>query len=1009
MSLKPWACLTMYSGFVLWIASLWDPSLMKSSALLVLVLLPLFTISALGATFPRFTAPVIYPTQGNTNLSAAADLNGDGKTDIVITNKTENTFVIMLGNGDGTFTTGQTYTLPSGSWPAGLVIDDFNRDGKKDVVIAMGRNGLLPQDLLVFKGNGDGTFQSAVLSDTTVSPTCIVSADFNRDGNPDLFVCGNGDSILMLGNGDGTFTALQPLKTSAGVSGAMGAVVGDFNGDGIPDVAVNNLTDDVGVLLGNGDGTFRTVETYSTAYRYGTAIAIADMNRDGKPDLVATYSDSNALLVLTGKGDGTFQPGPFFYAGKSPSRVIAGDFDQDGLPDIAVADYGSNEIYLMMGSTGDGFTYFAHEPVSTPLTDIVAADLNGDQGSDLVATGGNMYVLLNEMGLRMSLTPSPSAPRSGQPLTLTATLSPGVPATGTPTGAVGFYDGNTLLGKAIVNQQIATLSVSSLSNGTHRITGIYWGDSNFGHAKAQSTLLVGTSVAIYGDQTIAGNKTFSGNTTFNGSTVLAGSTTFSGSTSFSSSTFNGTNTFSGPTSMTDTTMSGRLTVQTATNYNVWATPLANVDSFVVTPNADNQSSIAFGVTNAANSAWAGSINKSGAALFKSINQTRYADMYAGADASVKINACIADVIAAGGGNCDATGLTGSQTLSQQINIGNGSQQVALLLPQSGRWNITINNASASAFKLYDGSAMLGSAAGNNSLRIMPANGSVFASVVTNNQASIMSMKIQGFMIYNPNLYGTIGNAMVDLSNLEINSLIRDVNIATFKTKGLWIHDTNSGVLVENVWISGDHSTGARPCVLETRATSLQSIVFIGGSCEHPASGNYDLEINGHGSISLSNIYFKGTHFEGNILDTTTPIVRVIDARTVQFEGDLISSQSPGSKQYAIQIAQSAPNLTHGVVLQSVQAGNGKAVDDTINSNQIQKTFIGLYAFSNSAIDHDWVQLNGVEFNSQLATKFPRGITTGTAGSTNKAVCWKDATHIGYCSTVVAANGSCTCN
>jgi hypothetical protein len=242
------------------------------------VCLALVASSGMAATRPLFLPPVTYPSGGLApNSVVVADVNGDRKADIVVGNCAstsstdcgdgEGVVGVLLGNGDGTFRFAGTYGS-GGAWLRGLTVADVNLDGRPDVVLtncAPIGSGPCGRGLIgVLLGNGDGTFQPAVIYDSGGwVPLQVAVADVNGDGNPDVLVgnCGSSDCFVdhqrvavLLGNGDGT---LQPAITyDAGGRYPDGIAVADLNADARPDVVTVNIVDaSVGVLLGNGDGT----------------------------------------------------------------------------------------------------------------------------------------------------------------------------------------------------------------------------------------------------------------------------------------------------------------------------------------------------------------------------------------------------------------------------------------------------------------------------------------------------------------------------------------------------------------------------------------------------------------------------------------------------------------------------------------------------------------------------------------------------------------------------------
>jgi FG-GAP-like repeat/Bacterial Ig-like domain (group 3)/Abnormal spindle-like microcephaly-assoc'd, ASPM-SPD-2-Hydin len=353
------------------------------------------------------------PAMGSNALSeVTGDFNGDGIPDLALlwsNNAVGGPFsiTILFGKGDGTFTTGPT-VQPAGlqAYPT-MIGGDFNGDGKSDLAV-LSYNGNSISYITVLLGKGDGRFATPITGQVYNQPPTggdvilgtLVAADFNGDGKLDLAVVGDyvssGGVTILLGNGDGTFTAAGPNLDPSGDFALI--ATGDFNGDGIPDFVTPNYSEFGGsptIFLGKGDGTFTFSKVTSFTLDYfPTSVLVADFNGDGVLDLA--FSDLNGVEIALGNGDGTFtetaaSPIPV------PSELYSlkvGDFNHDGKVDIAGIDNYNDRIVLLIGA-GDGtFTVTATTPAVSQIFlgpfAIVTADFNGDGVPDLAMLTKNV-------------------------------------------------------------------------------------------------------------------------------------------------------------------------------------------------------------------------------------------------------------------------------------------------------------------------------------------------------------------------------------------------------------------------------------------------------------------------------------------------------------------------------------------------------------------------------------------------------------------------------------------
>jgi hypothetical protein len=314
-------------------------------------------------------------------------LRRDGKLDIAVSELSQPVVAVLPGKGDGTFSQPLTADLTQPVTVSPSSAADFNRDGHLDLLVS--GTTLLP-------GKGDGRFGTPISVNSDSNIRSFVVGDFNGDGYPDLVDVGNGfvesqPLQVLLGNGDGTF---QPARRSWNLTGIPDrSIAGDFNRDGKLDLALTVNPNGVAVLLGNGDGSFAAPVIYPTDDLPG-GLTVADLNKDGNLDLIASASKVDVFL---GKGDGTFPNRTDYAVTDFPKQLAAGDFDGDGKLDIAVSTFagGAGAMEILFGN-GDGtfqtpISFTDDDPGGAP---ILVSDLNGDRIDDLfvAARSGSLFV-----------------------------------------------------------------------------------------------------------------------------------------------------------------------------------------------------------------------------------------------------------------------------------------------------------------------------------------------------------------------------------------------------------------------------------------------------------------------------------------------------------------------------------------------------------------------------------------------------------------------------------------
>lgn len=469
-----------------------------------------------------------------------SDFNRDGKTDIALAcsstnNATVNgSLTILLGNGDGSFQAPVSYTAGDVN---DIALGDFNGDGLIDIVLTNHNQ----QQVVLFTGKGDGTFSPGAVALTTSSPTNgIVAADFNQDGVDDIAFAINtaaagsklSDLYVALGNNDGSFQ--KPTLVGSQVGEFLTS--GDTNADNLPDIVsssiqlVPNVGPSLFVSIGNGDGTFQTPVIYTSDIPSDPHLA--DVNGDGKPDIIA--GGSVGALVYLGNGDGTFQPytEPTIGDFALTYAVNAGDYNNDGNADLIGTDAQSPRAAVSLSEVRQTAQTAALTNVAVFPLGSGTHQINGAYSGDSIyapstSSTSPLIAAPTPTTLNLNVVPS-SATLAGQSITLTATLSPfsvGPPNTTTDTEIIKFFNGSTQIGTGTLSKGVATLTTTQLPAGSDALTAVYPGDANYNTSTSSVMTVTVSNILV----TSSLNPSSFGQTVTFTATVVAGAT---GSVSF---------------------------------------------------------------------------------------------------------------------------------------------------------------------------------------------------------------------------------------------------------------------------------------------------------------------------------------------------------------------------------------------------------------------------------------------------------------------------------------------
>ncbi|MGA2229987.1 MAG: FG-GAP-like repeat-containing protein [Tepidisphaeraceae bacterium] len=338
-----------------------------------------------------------FPAGNSPAQIVTADINSDGFPDLIVADESDNRVGVLYGLGNGTFTT--PFEYQAGKSPDAVAVADVNGDSHPDLIAASATKGLVN----VMISNGDGTFAPPVKYAVGATPDALATGVLNSSysaANVDIVSANAGsDNVsVLMGNGDGTFYSAVNYSVGSDPVAVILPILQTNSSAIDPDiVTVNQGSNTISVLLNNQNGTFKSAVSYAVG-NDPTSVVAADLTGDGDMDLIVTNKADNTVSVLLGNGDGTFQPQKVYPAGKGPVAVAAADLTGSHTPALIVADQTSGMISVLLGNGNGTFQSRVPFSVASAPVGIVAADFNLDGGIDVATlsqSGDDVSVLLN--------------------------------------------------------------------------------------------------------------------------------------------------------------------------------------------------------------------------------------------------------------------------------------------------------------------------------------------------------------------------------------------------------------------------------------------------------------------------------------------------------------------------------------------------------------------------------------------------------------------------------------
>ena len=355
-----------------------------------------------GTGTGSFSAPTVVSTGPTPSSVVTGDFNVDGNLDVVTASLTGNAVSLLETTAAGAFIVADKVQLGSGSFPANVVVADFNRDGKPDVATADEAS----DDVSIATGNGLGAFSAPTVIGTGLNsgPVVLAPIDTNHDNAPDLVVLTSSNTMSVLqNNGTGAMTATNGLSIGA-CNDPSAVAVGEINGDQNPDIA---FTCDISYHVctrrgtgGTGASAFGPV-VCTLVDPVPEGVAIANYDFDSLQDIAFSSETSNWVAIGFSNGSGAFWDIPSsFPTGTGPWGVAKGDLNGDGYMDIVVANSTAGTVSALLGDGGGGFSFPSIDsPAGEGPVAVALADLNADGKLDAAvvnSNGNNVSFLLGD-------------------------------------------------------------------------------------------------------------------------------------------------------------------------------------------------------------------------------------------------------------------------------------------------------------------------------------------------------------------------------------------------------------------------------------------------------------------------------------------------------------------------------------------------------------------------------------------------------------------------------------